>query len=73
MVVTLLLTSCQTTKEIKLDFPDFPTLENPEDLVEYPDYWIVQKPYFEKLTTYIVDSEKIYDELKLFDKDTIIK
>ena len=73
MVVLLLLTSCRTTSEIELNIPDFPTLENPEDAVKHGDYWIIKNQYWIKMNKYIADCEKCFEELKAFDKTTIIK
>ena len=65
LVAMLSLISCTTTREIKLSVPDFPTLENVEDMKEHPTFWEIEKNYFTKIMNYIADCEKVFEEMKM--------
>ena len=73
MVLVLLLTSCTTTKEIKINLPEFPQLEDVSQIQEEELVVIVNKDYWIKLIKYVADCERVFEELIMFDKDVIIE
>ena len=73
MVVTISLASCQTTSEVTISLPEFPTLENPEDAKDCGDHWEIETNYWKKIIKYVADCEKVFEIAETFDKTTIIK
>ena len=74
MMLVPLMISCTTTKEIKIDVPEFPTLPDTSLIVEDRENGTVTMPtfYWRKIASYIADAEMCFELIQEFDKDTLI-